>query len=399
MIFRLTSAFLILALALLRDPAVAAPEPLEINAILSLSGGGAFVGNAENTTLVIVEKYTNSHGGIRGQRVHFTVHDDESNPQTTIQLMNALIAQHVPVVLGPNYAASCSVVLPLVTNGPVQYCLAPSVHPAPESYTFSVGVSTKDQALAGLRFLRDLGLRRIAQLHTIDATGQDGENVIREDLALPEMQDMKVVDTEHFSPSDLSVTAQITRIKASGAQAVISWVIGPALGTVLRSAADVGIDIPIITDAGNLSNTQIVQYKSFLPKQLFFTGFKFLGHSMIGPGPVRDSQSAWLNAMHAAGIANPDSTYTLAWDASMVIVDAFRHLGPNATAAQLHDYIEQLHGFAGINGLLDFREGNQRGLGLSAALLVRYDANSLQWIPVSSAGGFPLKQTQVNPKG
>ena len=396
MIRRLASALLVCAGVALTQLAAVPEPPFEINAILSLSGGGAFVGSAENRTLAVIEKYTNAHGGINGRPVHFTVHDDESNPQTTIQLMQALVAQHVQVVLGPNYAASCSVVLPIVVNGPVQYCLAPSVHPGPGSYTFSVGVSTKDQAWAGLRFLRDRGITRIAQLHTIDATGQDGENVIREDLALPEMRDMKVVDTEHFSPSDLTVTAQMSRIKAAGAQAIITWVIGPSLGTVLRSAADGGIDIPILTDAGNLSNTQISQYTSFLPKQLYFTGFRFLGHSMIGPGPVRDAQTAWLNAMHAAGIANPDSTYTLAWDAALVIIDAFRHVGTNATASQVHDYLEQLHGFAGINGLLDFRDGNQRGLTPLAALIVRYDARTSQWIPVSAAGGLPLKPTRRN---
>ena len=397
MIRRLVSAFMICSLVFLTRPALAVPEqPFEIHAILSLSGGGAFVGNAENTTLAVIEKFTNAHGGIHGRRVHFTVHDDESNPQTSIQLMQALIAQHVPVVLGPNYAASCSAVLPLVINGPVQYCLAPSVHPGPGSYTFSVGVSTKDQALAGLRFLRDRHITHIAQLHTIDATGQDGENVIREDLALPEMREMTVVDTEHFSPSDLTVAAQMSRIKASGAQAIITWVIGPSLGTVLHGAADGGVDIPIMTDAGNLSNTQIAQYRSFLPKQLYFTGFRFLGHSTIGPGPVRDAQTAWASAMHAAGIANPDSTYTLAWDAALVIIDAFRHVGTDATAAQLHDYLEQLHGFAGINGLLDFRDGNQRGLTPSAALIVRYDPKTSQWIPVSAAGGFPLTRSGRN---
>jgi branched-chain amino acid transport system substrate-binding protein len=398
MIRHLATGFLACVFALVAVAGPAAPEePFEIHAILSLAGGGAFVGRAEGKTLAVVETYVNAHGGIHGRAVHFTIQDDESNPQTTVQFMNALIAQHVPVVLGPNYAASCAVVLPLVVNGPVRYCFSPSVHPPPGSYTFSVGVSTKDLALAGLRYLRDRGLTRIAQLHTIDATGQDGENVIREDLALPEMQSMKIVDTEHFSPADLTVTAQLSRIKAAGAQAIITWVIGPAFGTVLRSAADSGTDIPIITDAGNISNTQMAQYTSFLPKQLYFTGFRFLGHSTIGPGPVRDVQTAWLNEMHAAGVANPDSTYTNAWDAALVIVDAFRHVGTSATAQQLHDYLEQMHGFAGINGLLDFRDGSQRGLTPSAALIVRYDPRTAQqWIPVSAPGGLPIKPPARN---
>jgi branched-chain amino acid transport system substrate-binding protein len=387
---QLMAGLLLCAFVAAATPA-APEEPFQIHTILSLSGAGAFVGKAESDTLANFEKYVNAHGGIHGRPVQFVIQDDESNTQTTVQFMQALVAQHAAIVLGPNYTASCSVVLPLVVNGPVQYCFSPAVHPAPGSYTFSVGVSTKDLALAGLRYLRDRGLTRIAQLHTIDATGQDGENVIREDLARPEMQGMKIVDTEHFSPADLTVTAQLSRIKASGAQAIITWVIGPAFGTVLRSASDSGVDLPIVTDAGNISNAQMAQYTSFLPKELYFTGFRFLGHSTIGPGPVRDVQNAWLDAMHAGGIANPDATYTFAWDAALVAIDAFRHVGTNASAQQLRDYIEQLHGVAGINGLLDFRDGSQRGLTPSAALMVRYEPRTAQWIPVSAAGGFPLK--------
>src|SRR5580698_2856174 len=144
---QLMAGLLLCAFVAAATPA-APEEPFQIHTILSLSGAGAFVGKAESDTLANFEKYVNAHGGIHGRPVQFVIQDDESNTQTTVQFMQALVAQHAAIVLGPNYTASCSVVLPLVVNGPVQYCFSPAVHPAPGSYTFSVGVSTKDLALA-----------------------------------------------------------------------------------------------------------------------------------------------------------------------------------------------------------------------------------------------------------
>jgi hypothetical protein len=62
-------------------------------------------------------------------------------------------------------------------------------------------------------------------------------------------------------------------------------------------------------------------------------------------------------------------------------VSALRKYGTTLTATQLHDYIESMYGFAGINGIIDFRDGSQRGLTPSAALVVRWDPAAKSWLP------------------
>jgi len=52
----------------------------EINAILSLTGTFAFLGNAEATSLRTLEPLINKQGGINGQPVHFNIADDQSQP-------------------------------------------------------------------------------------------------------------------------------------------------------------------------------------------------------------------------------------------------------------------------------------------------------------------------------
>src|SRR6202020_2789531 len=126
------------------------------------------------------------HGGINGQPIAFVIKDDGSNPSVAVQLANAIIALHAPIILGPSIVSTCSAVMPMVKDGPLQYCYAPGIRPAAGSYTFSSMVGTKDLALAGIRYLRGKGLKKIAVIVSTDATGQEGENTVDQDLALPE---------------------------------------------------------------------------------------------------------------------------------------------------------------------------------------------------------------------
>jgi branched-chain amino acid transport system substrate-binding protein len=387
MIRRLAFALVALLLAAAAVPAGAA-DPYEVNVLLSLTGPGAFLGQSEAKSLEAIELLTNESGGINGRPVHFVVADDQSSPQLAVQLTNALIAKGVPIMLGPSYSATCYAVLPIVKNGPVQYCYTPSVHTVAPSFTFSSGVSTKDLALAGMRYFREKGLRKIAMLVTTDATGQDGENVIRQDLALPENASLSLVATEHFTPGDISIAAQMQRLKASGAEYVIAWVTGTPFGTVLKGAVDSDLGLPILTNAGNLSVAQMTQYAAFVPKELYFTGFRFLRYKEAGPGPVRDADRAFYAALAKVGVTNPDGTNSSNWDATRVAIDALRHTGPNPTAEQLRAYIANLHGFAGINGIMDFRDGQQRGYKDNAGLIVRWDVASKTFVPVSLPGGY-----------
>jgi branched-chain amino acid transport system substrate-binding protein len=387
---RLTTLLLVaLAAAVAFGTRANAAGPYDVYAEISVTGQGAFVGAGQQTALRGAEAIVNRTGGIHGRPVHFVVQDDGTNPQQAVQIFNEVVAKHVPVILGPGFSAPCYAVWPLVKEQIVNYCLAPSIHPDPGSYAFSASVSTKDLALAGIRFFHAKGWKKIAVLDTTDATGQDGDNIIKENLALPEFKDMEIVDFEHFAPGDVGINAQLARIKASGAQALITWVTGTPFGTVCRGITDTGLEMPTFTNAGNVSYAQMAQYKAFLPKNMYFTGYRFLARDIPAPAAVRKVQNDFYNAMQTLGV-KPDTLSSVSWDAIFVVVDALRHTPENPTPKQIHDYIEKVKNFPGINGYLDFTNGNQRGVDASAAMMVRYDVNNPAWIPVSKPGGLPL---------
>src|ERR1700683_3350037 len=97
-----------LALSLFATTAVANAEPYRIPTILPITGAGAFIGEAEKATLEMIEKVVNSTGGIKGQPIAFQFYDDQTNPQTGVQLLNDIQQGKPQVMFGSALVAVCS---------------------------------------------------------------------------------------------------------------------------------------------------------------------------------------------------------------------------------------------------------------------------------------------------
>jgi branched-chain amino acid transport system substrate-binding protein len=384
----------LLALALLSvTPVRGADEPYDFYVLAGLTGPGAFVGHGVQTSVTAAEHYVNSTGGIGGRPVHFVILDDQTNPVTAVQLVNQLIAKHVPAILGPVGAATCTAAMPILesNNGPVSYCLSNSIRPPGGTYTFSAQLSTLDFGSAALHYLKVKGVRKVAILTSTDASGQDGENVALEALKSPDLRDMQLVANEHFALADLNVGAQIARIKAAGAQVIDAWTTGSPFATVLRDAQAGGYDGFVMTNGANLNKALMEQYAAFVPASLIITGPPYMALGGF-PRRVTQAKDAYRDQMAQVGVPTPDLTQMLGWDPMLILVDALRHVGTNATPAQVRDYILKLHDFAGVNGMYDFRRGDQRGLDPRTSVVVRWDKLGDRFVTVSKPGGQPLDQ-------
>ena len=364
-----------------------AADPFEINAILAVTGSASFLGKAQATALGVIEDQVNKSGGIAGRPIHFAIADDQSNPQVGVQLMNGIIAKKAAVVIGSSIVAVCNAMVPLAADGPAVYCLSPGLHPAEGSYAFSAEPSTTDLLVASATYFRKRGWHKIAVITSSDATGQDAERGI--DGAFTAQGGFQIVDREHFNTTDVSVTAQMTHIKGSDAQALIAWSTGTPIATILRGINDTGIDMPVETTNGNLTYPQMKAYAAFMPKELYFPAAAAFAPDQLSDRAVKRKVLDFVDAFKATG-TRPDAGYVVAWDPGLLVVDAYKKLGLNATAAQIKDYLAGLRGWVGINGRYDFRAIPQRGVGAGAVIMVRWDPAKESWVGTSKPGGEPL---------
>lgn len=371
------------------SPAQAA-DPYEIHVILSLSGPGAFLGNGERQALQFAESATNASGGIQGHKLTFVYHDDQTNPQVAVQLANDVLATKPAVILGSSLVATCRAMMPLMQNGPLMYCFSPGIHPDEGSYVFTASVSTFDLADSVIRYFRMKGWKRFGVIFSTDASGQDAERGIDALLQKPENTEIQVVGREHFNTTDVSVSAQIEKIKAANPQAIIAWSTGAPIATIFRAMQQAGLDIPIATTDGNMTYAQMTQYKDFLPKQLFIPAAQWVVRDQtLLPAPVAAKNQVFYKAFEDGG-AQPDIASELGWEPANIVIDALKKLGTNVTATQLRDFIAKQQGIAGVNGIYDFVATPQRGLDVSDTVVTHWAPAKNIWEVVSKPTGLLL---------
>ena len=384
-------ALTVAAVAALRLGAAAQPAPFTMDVILPLTGSGAFVGAADKQIFDAFEKYVNDNGGLRGQPIHFDIHDDQSNPQVGVQLAADVIARHKAILFGGGVAATCASISTLVkANGPLQYCLSPGITPDKGSYTFATGSSLDSIARGILNYVKFSGVKRFALFNETDGTGLVNTQSVHAAMQSPTYNTIKLVDEEHFNPGDLATTAQGARIKSSGAEFVMVSGSGAAFATALRGLYDADVHVPVYTTANNMVADQLKTYGVFLPSTLLFNGFPYQAANSLKDRAIRDRVATFSAAFKAIGVT-PGGLHVLSWDAPNIVFAALKALGPGATAEQLRDYIANLHGFVGINGTYDFRSGDQHGLGPDAVVIVKWDPAKSDVVPVSDLGGRPLR--------
>jgi branched-chain amino acid transport system substrate-binding protein len=385
---RLAGLLVLFSLLLtLNSSAVAQPAPLEIDVMLSLTGPASFLGKAELDAFQVLEKMVNQKGGVNGRPLKLVYSDDTSSAQVALQLANSYIAKKDPVFVGSPLASACASFLAIVAkSGPVDYCLSPPVRPPSGGYVFVAGASAVDLSTAMIRYFKERGYTRFGVLTTTDATGHDFEDSYLTVMGRPENKSLTIIANEHFNTSDISVTAQLARIKAGNPQVLLIGTVGTSTGTILRGVQDIGLDVPVGGPNGNMLYQQMANFATILPKELIFPSYRAMSEGDVRRGPIRDAQNDFFKALKSANL-RPDAASVTGWDPMLIVLSAYKKLGSNPSAQQIKDYISNLHGFAGVNGIYDFRDGGQRGIGAHAIVVDRWDAKTNSFVVLSKPGG------------
>jgi branched-chain amino acid transport system substrate-binding protein len=168
-------------------------------------------------------------------------------------------------------------------------------------------------------------LLKVALLHDATNYGISG----RDDLLAQIKQQgdkLEIVATEKFNIGDKDMTAQLTKAKAAGAQAILIWGIGPELAAVANGMAKIGMKEPLIggwtlsmsnfiDNAGkNADGTMMPQTfieEAISPKsKSFIEGYHTTYNVTRIPSPVSAAQGYDAVYVFAAAVKQAQSTDT-----------------------------------------------------------------------------------------
>jgi branched-chain amino acid transport system substrate-binding protein len=351
---------------------VPAAEPIRIGAIFSVTGPASFLGEPERNTAKMLEEEINKAGGLLGRKIELIVYDDESDTTKAVTAVDRLVKRdRVVAVIGPSTSGSTLAIVPKIEEAqiPLVSCAAARkiVEPV-RRWVFKVAAS---DILAARKIFADLkqrDLTKVAILTASDAYGAGGREDIKE--IAPQMGIALVAD-EVFGPKDTDMTAQLTRIKGTPAQAIVVWGTNPGPAVIARNRAQLKIATPLYMSSGVASKKFIELAGPENAEGILLPAGRLLVEAQLPAAhPQKPLLSKYIQS-YEQRFKQPVSTFGgHAWDAMMLLAQAIKNAN-SAQPAAVRDALEKVRGFYGTAGEFNFSADDHSGLTEEAFAMVR----------------------------
>jgi len=356
---------LLIALALHAPPAHAA-DPIKVGALLPVTGGAAFLGGPEQRTLEMAVEELNAKGGLAGRPVQLIVKDTGGSPEKAVSFARQLIdEEQVFAIIGPATSGETMQVKALAeASGTLLLSTAAAeviVNPVAR-WVFKTAQKDSHAATMIFQELRRRGLTKVAVLTSNTGFGKAGKEQL-ERLA-PE-HGLQVVVSETYDKAATDLTAEVTKVKAAGAQALVNWSIEPAQAIVIKNARQLGLTIPIFQSHG-FGNIQYVKAAGAAAEGVVFP----MGRVVVAEAlPEKHPQKALLVAYKRAYEARYKEDVSgfggYAYDALLILGQAVKAAG-GTDREKVRAAVEGLKGLTGVSGTFNLSAADHNGLGLDS---------------------------------
>jgi branched-chain amino acid transport system substrate-binding protein len=367
-----TGFVFVFILVLLSGAVARAAEPIKIGAIFSVTGPASFLGEPERNTVKMLEADINRSGGVLGRPVEFIVYDDETDATKAVTAVDRLIKKdRVVAVIGPSTSGNTLAIVPKIEEGkiPLISCAAAKKITAPvRPFVFKVAPS---DLLAARKIFRDLkkhNLNKIAILTCSDGYGAGGREDMKE--IAPQMG-IAIVADEVYGPKDTDMTAQLTKIKGTGAEAIVCWGTNPGPAVVARNRVQLGMKTPLYMSSGVASKKFIELAGAANAEGILLPAARLIVEPQVPANHPQKKVIAHYIREYEGKYKQAVSTFGgHAHDAVGILVQAIGNARSTDPAA-IRDALEKVRGFQGTWGEFNFTPEEHTGLTEDAFVMVK----------------------------
>ncbi len=355
---------------LLAAPVLAA-EPLRIGALFSITGPASFLGEPERNTLEMLVKEANSKGGIKGRKIELVVYDTQGDATKAVQMVTKLIKNDkVSVIIGPSTTGETMAVIPVVEKEkvPLISCAAGIKITEPvKKYVFKTPANDHVAAEKIFNYMLAKKQKSVALLTVTDGFGSSGREQLKD---LAKKKGIAVVADETYGPKDTDMTAQLTKIKGSKAEAIICWGTNPGPAIITRNVKQLGIKIPLYQSHGVASKKYIELAGADNAEGVILPAGKLTIFDKLKPSdPQQKLLKSYDQAYRKAYGVEASTFGGYAYDGFLLVSEALKK--DAATPDQIRDALEGIRKLVSVSGVFTMSPSDHNGLDLSAFEMVK----------------------------
>jgi branched-chain amino acid transport system substrate-binding protein len=228
--------------------AAVAADQIVIGYVDDLSALVAEAGNDSLNGVKVAVDETNAAGGVKGKQIKLVVYDGKVDTQLTLSYVSRVIEDDQAVaVFGGNVSGAAPGVISIANEEKTPFfsmSAAADVFTNPSTpYFFRFGPSNSQDAAAVASLIEKSGFKRVGIINNSLPFGLDGASAIT--AALKE-KGVEVVADEVYEVSATDVSPQVAKLRDAKPEAIIAWPYPADGGRVLRTMAQLNVDIPTI---------------------------------------------------------------------------------------------------------------------------------------------------------
>ncbi|MBP1316171.1 ABC transporter substrate-binding protein [Herbaspirillum huttiense F1] len=247
-----TQAFVAAALMSLALTSQAA-DPIKIGVSGPYTGGSAPMGVSMRDGVKLAVAEINAAGGVLGRQIQLVERDDEAKNERGVQIAQELINKEKVVAtvgfINTGVALASQrfyqeAKIPVINNVATGTVITKQFEKEKDNYIFRTSAADKIQAkMIADEAVDKQKFTKVAILADSTNYGQLGREDLEKVLA-----DKKVtpVAVEKYNIKDVDMTAQLLKSKQGGAQAVLTYGIGPELAQIANGMEKLNWQVPII---------------------------------------------------------------------------------------------------------------------------------------------------------
>ncbi len=365
---QLVVAFII---GLLLSTPVLAAESIRIGALFAITGPASFLGEPERNTLEMLVKEANGKGGIKGRKLELVVYDTQGDATKAVQLATKLIKNDkVSVIVGPSTTGETMAVIPVAEKEktPLISCAAGIKITEPvKKYVFKTPANDHVAAERIFNYMLAKKQKSVALLTVTDGFGSSGREQLKE---LAKKKGISVVVDETYGPKDTDMTAQLTKIKGSKAEAIICWGTNPGPAIITRNVKQLGIRIPLYQSHGVASKKYIELAGADNAEGVILPAGKLAIYDKLKHGDPQYKLLKEYDQAYKKAYGIEASTFGgYAYDSFLLISEAIK--SGASKPEQIRDSLEKVKKMVSVSGTFSMSSSDHNGLDLSAFEMVK----------------------------
>ncbi|MBV8379324.1 MAG: ABC transporter substrate-binding protein [Paucibacter sp.] len=232
--------------------AAVAAEPIKIGVSGPFTGGSSSMGVSMRDGVRLAAQEINAAGGVLGRQIELVERDDEAKNERGVQIAQELInREHVAATVGfINTGVALAsqrfyqqAQIPVFDNVATGSIVTHQFDNQPANYVFRNAANDSIQAPMIVDEVARRGFKKVAIMADSTNYGQLGQKDLVAALA---KKGLTPVANEKFNIGDVDMTAQLLKAKAAGADAILTYGIGPELAQLANGMTKIGWKVPMV---------------------------------------------------------------------------------------------------------------------------------------------------------